>query len=255
MKTATGTTLVANGQLIDGTGAPPVPAAALVIENGRIQFAGPAAQAPDVPAHAQRIDARGGTIMPGLVEAHFHATYFNIAALEDLDFIEKMSVERGPEFGLSQRVIDGHQETLEGGAESARRILRAGGRLGMGGDYGFGWNPHGDYAKELIFFVKDVGLTPLEVITTRRLNAAARSASSNARGRPNVLAGRRAAAGVSSNGLKFSACSRTPTPPCAARPSWSVSIIRHRTAPPLCAKRRLGPWPCLDPASENVGPR
>jgi imidazolonepropionase-like amidohydrolase len=43
--------------------------------------------------------------------------------------------------------------------------LRAGGRLGMGGDYGFGWNPHGDYAQELIFFVKDVGLTPLEVIT------------------------------------------------------------------------------------------
>ena len=31
------------------------------------------------------IDARGGTIMPGLVEAHFHATYFNVAALEDLD--------------------------------------------------------------------------------------------------------------------------------------------------------------------------
>src|SRR4030095_1864983 len=53
----------------------------------------------------------------------------------------------------------------DGGAESARRILRAGGRLGMGGDYGFGWNPHGDYARELTFFVKEVGLTPLEVIT------------------------------------------------------------------------------------------
>src|SRR5262249_11593104 len=26
-----------------------------------------------------------GTILPGLVEAHFHATYFNILALEDLD--------------------------------------------------------------------------------------------------------------------------------------------------------------------------
>ena len=31
------------------------------------------------------IDAAGGTIMPGLVEAHFHPTYFNVAALEDLD--------------------------------------------------------------------------------------------------------------------------------------------------------------------------
>ena len=35
----------------------------------------------------------------------------------------------------------------------------------MGGDYGFGWNPHGDYARELTFFVRDVGLTPLEVIS------------------------------------------------------------------------------------------
>jgi len=43
--------------------------------------------------------------------------------------------------------------------------LKAGGRLGMGGDFGFGWNPHGDYAKELTFFVKYVGFSPLEVIT------------------------------------------------------------------------------------------
>ena len=357
MKTATGTTFITNGQLIDGTGVPAVPNATLVIKNGRIDFAGPAAPAPAVPSDAERIDARGGTIMPGLVEAHFHATYFNIAALEDLDikypveyvsllssvncrlalecgytaarsggclfnidvwlkkaiesdlipgprlassgreicsagglmdwnpefrkigmeglvfiingqedarkavralvkdgvewvktyptgdaaspdindhhtlcmtfdemnavvatahnhklkvtghcratqgiknalragydtiehgtfmddeamelllqrntpvipalYFEKASVERGPEFGLPQAVIDGHQETLDGGAESARRILKAGGRLGMGGDYGFGWNPHGDYAKELVFFVKEVGFTPLEVI-------------------------------------------------------------------------------------------
>jgi imidazolonepropionase-like amidohydrolase len=77
---------------------------------------------------------------------------------------EWASVERGPEFGMSQRVIDGHKETLEGGAESARRILKAGGRLGMGGDYGFAWNPHGDYAKELTFFVKYVGFSPAETI-------------------------------------------------------------------------------------------
>ena len=34
----------------------------------------------------------------------------------------------------------------------------------MGGDYGFAWNPHGDYAKELSFFVNFVGLDPLTVI-------------------------------------------------------------------------------------------
>jgi imidazolonepropionase-like amidohydrolase len=77
---------------------------------------------------------------------------------------ELASIERGREYGHPQKVIDGHQETLEGGAESARMILKAGGRLGMGGDYGFAWNPHGDYAKELTFFVRYVGFTPLETI-------------------------------------------------------------------------------------------
>ena len=78
---------------------------------------------------------------------------------------EYASIEKGPGFGMPQSVVDGHKETLEGGAESARMILKAGGRLGMGGDYGFAWNPHGDYAKELTFFVKHVGFTPLETIT------------------------------------------------------------------------------------------
>src|SRR5437762_4871735 len=78
---------------------------------------------------------------------------------------ELASVERGREFGLPQKVIDAHRETLEAGAESARMILKAGGRLGLGGDYGFAWNPHGDYAKELTFFVKYVGFSPLETVT------------------------------------------------------------------------------------------
>src|SRR5438046_3197937 len=86
MKTATGITLIRNGQLVDGTGAPPIADAALLIENGRIRFAGPARGLPrDIRATQEIIDARSGTIMPGLVEAHFHPTYFNVAALEDLD--------------------------------------------------------------------------------------------------------------------------------------------------------------------------
>jgi imidazolonepropionase-like amidohydrolase len=358
MKTATGQTIIRNGQLVDGTGAIPVSNGLLLIEDGLITYAGAAVNAPPFSPDAQIIDAGGGTIMPGLVEAHFHPTYFDVAALEDLDikypveyvtilaacnaklalecgytsarsggslfnidywlkqaiendlvigprlaasgreicgagglmdwnpefrkigmeglillvsgadearaavrklvkdgvewvktyptgdaaapdtndhhtlcmtfeemhavvqtahnhklkvtghcratagiknallagydalehgtfmddetldlllerdvpvvpalYFEQASIDLGPEYGMSQAVIDGHQETLEGGAESARRILAAGGRLGMGGDYGFAWNPHGDYAKELAFFVKYVGLKPLDVIT------------------------------------------------------------------------------------------
>ena len=44
-------------------------------------------------------------------------------------YFELASIERGPEFGLPQRVIDGHRETLDGGIESCQRILKAGGRL------------------------------------------------------------------------------------------------------------------------------
>ncbi len=357
MKLATGTTVISNGLLVDGTGSAPVANGSVVVENGRIKYAGPASGAPPVEPEATKIDARGGTIMPGLVEAHFHPTYFNVEALEDLDikypveyvtllaacnaklalecgytaarsggslfnidfwlkkaiesdlipgprfatsgreicgvaglmdwnpefrkigmeglvllingpdearaavrklvkdgvewvktyptgdaaapdandhhtlcmtfeemeavvttahnhnmkvtghcratagiknalragydslehgtfmddealdlllardvpvvpalYFELASIEQGPKFGMGQRVIDGHQETLEGGAESARRILKAGGRLGMGGDYGFAWNPHGDYAKELSFFVNYVGFSTLDTI-------------------------------------------------------------------------------------------
>lgn len=357
MRLATGYTVIANGQLVDGTGAPPVKDGAVVVKDGKIAFAGPAGRVPEVPPDARRIDANGGTILPGLVEAHFHPTYFNVAALEDLDIkypveyvtllaahnarlalecgytaarsggslfnidvwlkkaiendicagprlaasgreicgvgglmdwnpdyrkigmeglvllingpdearaavrklvkdgvewvktyptgdaaapdtndhhtlcmtfeemhavvatahnhglkvtghcrategiknalragydaiehgtfmddeamelllkrdvpcvpalqFEYASIVYGPDFKMPQKVIDGHKETLEGGAESARRILRAGGRLGMGGDYGFAWTPHGTYAKELTFFVKHVGFTPLETL-------------------------------------------------------------------------------------------
>ena len=358
MKSATGTTVITNGTLVDGNGGPPIRDAVVVVTDGRITYAGPVNGAVPPPVGTPVIDARRGTIMPGLVEAHFHATYFNVAALEDLDikypveyvtllaaanaklalecgytaarsggslfnidvwlkkaiesdlcpgprlaasgreicgvgglmdwnpdfrkigmdglvllvngpdearaavrklvkdgvewvktyptgdaaapdtndhhtlcmtfeemhavvatahnhhlkvtghcratagiknalragydaiehgtfmdaealdmllarnvpcvpalYFELASVERGPEFGLSRRVIDGHQETLEAGAESARMILKAGGKVGMGGDYGFGWNPHGDYARELAFFVNYVGFSPLETIT------------------------------------------------------------------------------------------
>ena len=357
MELAKGCCVIHNGRLFDGNGTPSIPDGQLTIQDGVICYAGPAREAPDAPIRCARIDAEGGTIMPGLIESHFHPTYFNVAALEDLDikypveyvtllaaanarlalecgytsarsggslfnidvwmkkgiergvlpgprlaasgreicgvgglmdwnpdfrkigmeglvllvngpdearaavrklvkdgvewvktyptgdaaapdvndhhtlcmtfdemaavvatahnhglkvtghcrategiknalragydslehgtfmdaealdlllsrdvpvvpglFFELASVQHGADIGMSQKVIDGHQETLEGGAESCRRILAAGGRLGMGGDYGFAWNPHGDYARELSFFVNYVGIDPHVVL-------------------------------------------------------------------------------------------
>src|SRR5262245_59380250 len=85
MRNASGTLLIRNGRLVDGTGAPAVADAALVARDGRITYAGQARGLPEVPRERTEIDARGGTILPGLVEAHFHPTYFDVAQLEDLD--------------------------------------------------------------------------------------------------------------------------------------------------------------------------
>ena len=85
---------------------------------------------------------------------------------------EYASIAHGAEFDLSPEVIDGHKETLEAGAESARMIHEAGGVLGMGGDYGFAWNPHGDYAKELSFFADYVGFSPMDTLVCATRNGA-----------------------------------------------------------------------------------
>src|SRR5678815_2909801 len=102
-----------------------------------------------------------GTFMDG--EALELLLQRNTPVVPALQF-EQASIDHGPGYGMPQAVIAGHQETLEGGAESARRILKAGGRLGMGGDYGFAWTPHGDYAKELTFFVKEIGFSTTDTL-------------------------------------------------------------------------------------------
>jgi imidazolonepropionase-like amidohydrolase len=365
MKIAADSTIIEGAIVMVGQGDPPIANGTVIIENGRISYAGATVGAPDTPADAKKVDASGTTVMPGLVESHWHASYFNILVLEDLDIahppemvaihaafnanvalecgytaarsagclfnvdvalaagidsdlvpgprfvpsgqeicgagglmdwnpefrkigmegvilivdgadqarsaarrlvkngaewlktyptgdaaapgsndqhtlsmtyeemeavvqvahnhrrkvfghcratqgiknalvagfdsiehgtfmdnecldlmlerdvpcvpalqFELASIQNGPEFDMPQDVIDGHQETLEGGAESARMIHQAGGRLGMGGDYGFAWNPHGDYARELSFFTDYVGLSTLDTLVCASRNGA-----------------------------------------------------------------------------------
>ncbi len=57
--------------LVDGTGAPAIADSAVVIRKGRIVAAGPESQV-KIPKHAQVIDARGKTILPGLWDMHAH---------------------------------------------------------------------------------------------------------------------------------------------------------------------------------------
>jgi len=60
-----------NLPLLDGTGAAPMPGARLVIAGGRLQRIGRAAEVA-LPPGAERVDLQGRTVMPGLVDAHFH---------------------------------------------------------------------------------------------------------------------------------------------------------------------------------------
>jgi imidazolonepropionase-like amidohydrolase len=60
-----------NFTLIDGTGRAPVASAAMVIDNGRIQWVGPASQL-KVPAGAQTVDLGGKFVMPGIINLHGH---------------------------------------------------------------------------------------------------------------------------------------------------------------------------------------
>ena len=59
-------------RLLDGTGAPPVDDAALLIDGGRVAYAGPAAGLPDGADRIEVLDFPGATLLPGLVDAHVH---------------------------------------------------------------------------------------------------------------------------------------------------------------------------------------
>ena len=65
------TTVITPEHLVDGTGAPAETGMAVVVEDGRVTSVVPAEHAPSGPA-VERIDAPGQTLLPGLIDLHFH---------------------------------------------------------------------------------------------------------------------------------------------------------------------------------------
>jgi imidazolonepropionase-like amidohydrolase len=63
--------VITNANLIDGTGKPPVAAAVIVIENGRISSIGSKSTI-KIPKGAKIFDARGKYVLPGLWDMHAH---------------------------------------------------------------------------------------------------------------------------------------------------------------------------------------
>ena len=64
-------TAIVGGRLIDGTGKPAIENAVVILKDGKIAAAGPAASTP-VPEGAQIVDAHGKSVLPGLWEMHAH---------------------------------------------------------------------------------------------------------------------------------------------------------------------------------------
>lgn len=79
--------VINNGVLIDGTGAAPVPGTSVLIQGDNILAVGsPAEVAAVTPPDAERIDAAGATIMPGLIDSHCHITFDDVQSNDELFF-------------------------------------------------------------------------------------------------------------------------------------------------------------------------
>ncbi|MBO1335721.1 amidohydrolase family protein [Streptomyces sp. VRA16 Mangrove soil] len=105
-------------RLIDGTGAAPVPDAALVIEGTRIRWCGPAAQLPDAPdlRSAPRVDLRGRTVCPGFIDAHVHFALPGPAGHPVLGAAEPVTYR-------ALKVIERLRTTLHNGVTTARDLM------------------------------------------------------------------------------------------------------------------------------------
>ncbi len=60
--------------------------------------------------------------------------------------------------------VVGLRDEIKQAADTYRRAKDLGIRMCPGGDFGFAWNPHGEYAKDIQVFVDVIGFTPLEAL-------------------------------------------------------------------------------------------
>src|SRR5215470_13689382 len=159
----TGPIAIVGGTLIDGTGRPPVTDAAIVMQDGRFIAVGKRGEV-SLPQGAEVIDAKGKTILPGLIDGHCHLRdwmgeiylHFGITTCPTIsnnptDWViaqrdgVKSGAIRGPRVWAAGNVIDGpppegmgglrrqRMSTFVNNEEEARAAVRAAVAKGVDG--------------------------------------------------------------------------------------------------------------------------
>jgi imidazolonepropionase-like amidohydrolase len=110
-----------NVRVIDGTGVPPIEHGRVVIEGDRIAAVG-AAEAVPIPATADRVDLSGGTMLPGLIDLHFHVENDPKLALRQLS--NGITTFRDP--GQWEEKFDGLRRMIASEQLPGPRVFTAG---------------------------------------------------------------------------------------------------------------------------------
>jgi len=135
-----------------------------------------------VASHARSSESVKQSVRHG-VEVIYHASFADEEALDLLE-ANKDKVFVAPGLSVIIRLLNegevvgidnkmakkmGYDLEFEAAVKSMKSMLKRGIRVLPGGDYGFAWAPHGENAKDLEYFVKYLGMTPMETIiaTTR----------------------------------------------------------------------------------------
>jgi imidazolonepropionase-like amidohydrolase len=106
------------GMLIDGYDAPPVHHAAVLIEENKIVWVGPAAEA-KIPPDATVIDTSGRVMMPGLIDLHVHLKNIGHGSYDQWDpwIMERNLLERVNEISAKQLLMAGVTTAVDLGAQ------------------------------------------------------------------------------------------------------------------------------------------
>jgi len=130
-----------------------------------------------VTAHARSCESLKQSVRHG-IEVIYHASFTDEEALDMLEankdkhFVAPgiailiAMLDHAEPWGISRsKAIEmGYQIELEAAVESLRKMHKRGIRILPGGDYGFAFTPHCENARDLEYFVKHLGFTPMEAI-------------------------------------------------------------------------------------------